>query len=146
MKLYNFLEIFGEYISTDKYRNMLKNTLFTDLHINKEEQSMSALLHIDIFDNIMCLKAVAGEVKNSLSLKRVEFDYVLPPEALKYECFPMLLRVVKKSVPQTNGFLDQIETTFVDFAIFNIADIAITIGAILLAIYAIFFDKDAKNG
>ena len=114
MKLYNFLEIFGEYISTDKYRSMLKNTLFTDLHINKEEQSMTALLHIDIFDNIMCLKAVAGEVKSSLSLKRVEFDYVLPPEALKYECFPMLLRVVKKSVPQTNGFLDQIETTFVD--------------------------------
>ena len=114
MKLYNFPEIFGEYISTDKYRGMLKNTLFTDLHINKEEQSMTALLHIDIFENIMCLKAVAGEVKNSLSLKKVEFDYVLPPEALKYECFPMLLRVVKKSVPQTNGFLDQIETTFVD--------------------------------
>ncbi|MBR5270903.1 MAG: signal peptidase II [Clostridia bacterium] len=45
------------------------------------------------------------------------------------------------------GFVvDFIETTFVDFAIFNIADIAITVGAILLAIYAIFFDKDAKNG
>ena len=77
MKLYNFLEIFGEYISTEKYRSMLKNTLFTDLHINKDEHSLSALLHIDIFDNIMCLKAVAGEIKSSLSLKKVEFDYIL---------------------------------------------------------------------
>ena len=36
MKLYNFLEIFGEYVATDKYRQMLRNTLFTDLNINKE--------------------------------------------------------------------------------------------------------------
>ena len=114
MKLYNFPEIFGEYIATEKYRSMLRNTLFTDLHINKEDRSMTALLHVDIFDNIMCLKAVANEVKESLQLKKVEFEYVLPPEALKYECFPMLLRVVKKSVPQTNGFLDEVETTFVD--------------------------------
>ena len=112
MKLYNFPEIFGEYISTEKYRTMLKNAMFSDLHINKEDKAMTALLHIDTFDNIMCLKAVAGEVKNSLSLKKVEFDYILPPDALKAECFPMLLRVVKKSVPQTNGFLDDIETEF----------------------------------
>lgn len=43
------------------------------------------------------------------------------------------------------GFVvDFIETTFVDFAIFNIADIAITVGAISLAIYLIFFDKEQK--
>ncbi len=114
MKLYNFPEIFGEYIATEKYRSMLRNTLFTDLHINKEESSLTALLHVDTFDNIMCLKAVANEVKSSLKLKSVEFEYVLPPEALKKECFPMLLRVVKKSVPQTNGFLDDIETSFDD--------------------------------
>ncbi len=112
MKLYNFIEIFGEYISTEKYRNMLKNALFTDLHIDKEKMELSALLHIDIFDNIMCLKAVANEVKASLKMKIVEFDFTLPPEALKKECFPMLLRVVKKNVPQTNGFLDEIETSF----------------------------------
>ena len=45
------------------------------------------------------------------------------------------------------GFVvDFIETTFVNFAVFNIADIAITVGAFLLAIYLIFFDKDTKNG
>ncbi len=44
------------------------------------------------------------------------------------------------------GFVvDFIETTFVDFAIFNIADIAITVGALLLAIYVIFFDKDTTS-
>ena len=53
MKLYNFPEIFGEYIATEKYRSMLSNTLFTDLHINKEEGSMSALLHVDAFQNII---------------------------------------------------------------------------------------------
>ncbi len=114
MKLYNWLEIFGEYISTPKYREMLKNTLFTDLYINKADMSLTAVLHVDIFENIMCLKAVAAEIKTALKLKKVEFEYVLPPEALKENCFPMLLKVVKKNVPQTNGFLDEIETKFED--------------------------------
>ena len=43
----NFLEIFGEYVATDKYRQMLRNTLFTDLNINKEDMTMTALLHVD---------------------------------------------------------------------------------------------------
>ena len=114
MKLYNFLEIFGEYVATDKYRQMLRNTLFTDLNINKEDMTMTALLHVDAFENIMCLKAVANEIKTSLKMRNVEFEYVLPPEALNVNCFPMLLKVVKKSVPQTNGFLDEIETHFQD--------------------------------
>ncbi len=112
MRLHNFLDIFGEYISTPRYREMLKNAMFTELHISKANMSVVALLHIDLFENIMCLKAVANEIKTSLKMKMVEFDYVLPPAALKENCFPMLLKVVKKSVPQTNGFLDEIETTF----------------------------------
>ena len=37
--------------------------------------------------------------------------------------------------------IDFIETAFMDFPVFNIADIAITIGAVLLIIHVIFFDK-----
>ena len=48
MKLYNFPEIFGEYISTEKYREMLKNTMFTELHINKDDTSKSFLYFIEI--------------------------------------------------------------------------------------------------
>lgn len=45
------------------------------------------------------------------------------------------------------GFVvDFISTSFIDFPVFNVADIAITCGAVLLAIYIIFFDKDEKNG
>ncbi len=110
--MYNFLEVFGEYIATQKYRDMLKNTNFTDLEINKEEMVMKALLHVDAFSNIMCLKAVANEIKAALRFKRVEFEYVLPPEALTESCFPMLLKVVKVNVPQTNGFIDSVETKF----------------------------------
>ena len=40
------------------------------------------------------------------------------------------------------GFVvDYISLSFMDFPVFNIADIAITVGAVLLVIYTIFFDK-----
>ena len=38
--------------------------------------------------------------------------------------------------------IDFIETAFISFPVFNIADIAITVGAALLIIYVIFFDKE----
>ncbi len=110
--MYNFLDIFGEYVATQKYRDMLKNTSFTDLEINKENMTMSALLHVDAFYNIMCLKAVANEIKTALRFKSVEFEYVLPPEALNDNCFPVLLKVVRVNVPQTNGFFENIDTSF----------------------------------
>ena len=46
------------------------------------------------------------------------------------------------------GFVvDFIETDFIKFPVFNIADIAITFGTILLMIYLLFFDKDGhKDG
>ena len=110
--MYNFLEIFGEYVATPKYRDMLKDTNFTDLEINKDIMSMKALLYVDAFQNIMCLKAVANEIKAALRFKSVEFEYVLPPEALTESCFPMLLKVMRVNVPQTNGFLENIDTSF----------------------------------
>lgn len=43
--------------------------------------------------------------------------------------------------------IDFIETAFISFPVFNIADIAITVGAVLLIVYVIFFDKvNSKKG
>lgn len=45
------------------------------------------------------------------------------------------------------GFVvDFIRTTFINFPVFNIADMAITIGAGLIILYEILFDKEDKNG
>ncbi|MBR2876431.1 MAG: PHP domain-containing protein, partial [Clostridia bacterium] len=107
-----FLDVFGEYISEPKYREMLKDTTFTDLYIHKEDLKLTANLHFKEFKNIMCLKATANEIKIALRFKVVEFNFTLPPEALEYSCFPMLLKVLKVNVPQTNGFLDSSEYTY----------------------------------
>lgn len=41
--------------------------------------------------------------------------------------------------------VDFIQTSFMNFPTFNIADIGITVGAALLIIYTIFYDKEDKN-
>ena len=45
-----------------------------------------------------------------------------------------------------NGFVvDYIELTFINFPVFNIADIAITLGAALMVLYVIVFDKEKNS-
>ncbi|NDO19723.1 signal peptidase II [Lachnospiraceae bacterium MD329] len=42
--------------------------------------------------------------------------------------------------------VDYINLTFINFPVFNIADIGVTVGAALFILYIIFFDKEDKNG
>lgn len=45
------------------------------------------------------------------------------------------------------GFvIDYINLTFMNFPVFNIADIGVTVGAGLFVLYIILFDKEGKNG
>lgn len=43
-----------------------------------------------------------------------------------------------------NFVVDYIEVLFINFPVFNLADIAITIGAVLLMIYVIFFEEKSE--
>lgn len=45
----------------------------------------------------------------------------------------------------SEGVIDFLNPTFIDFAIFNVADSYITIGAVFLAIYVIFIYKEPKK-
>ncbi len=110
----SFNSIFGEYISTRKYLAMLSNAKVLSADIDKENLSLNALISVDLFENIMCLKATADEIKRALSLRSVQIDFVLPPSQLKEECFPVLLRVAKANIPIANGFLEDVEISFDD--------------------------------
>ena len=46
----------------------------------------------------------------------------------------------------TGQVVDMIEPLFVKFAVFNVADCFITCGAILLAVYVLFFDRKKESG
>jgi signal peptidase II len=37
--------------------------------------------------------------------------------------------------------VDFLEFTFIDFPVFNVADICVVFGAIIMIVYALFFDK-----
>ena len=43
------------------------------------------------------------------------------------------------------GFVtDMFQTTFIDFAVFNVADICVTVGGVLAVVYVLFFDRGDK--
>lgn len=42
--------------------------------------------------------------------------------------------------------VDMIKFEFIDFPIFNVADIYLTIGVILMMFYSLFLEKEVKNG
>lgn len=45
------------------------------------------------------------------------------------------------------GFVtDMFATTFIDFAVFNVADICVCVGGALLVLYALFFAQEPKEG
>ncbi len=103
---YDFLTIFGEYIADAKCREMLAAAQFSDLAVNKTALTVNATIYFKKFEDILCLKKAAAEIKNALSMREVNFDYILPQEAFTDNCFPWLIKVVKHNVPQTNGFID----------------------------------------
>ena len=109
-----FLTLFGEYITNDKHRAMLENAYLETASLNPAGGSLSFVLYVDRFENIMCLKAVGNDIKSALRLLSVDIDYRLPVAELCESCFPMLFKVVKVAIPTANGFLDAIEYGFSD--------------------------------
>ncbi len=46
---------------------------------------------------------------------------------------------------RTGAVVDMIELEFIRFAVFNVADIFITLGVVLLMVWAVFFDRKGKG-
>ena len=95
--------------------------------------------------------AVLGVISILFCAFVIVYWYVKKPQSklLKFALSLLLAGAVGNAIDRiARGFVvDFIETTFIKFPVFNIADISITFGTALLMIYLLFFDKDGnKNG
>ncbi|MBR4721184.1 MAG: signal peptidase II [Clostridia bacterium] len=94
---------------------------------------------------------VLGIVSILFCIAVTVYWYIKKPksELLKLSLSLLLAGAVGNAIDRiARGFVvDFIETTFIKFPVFNIADISITFGTVFLMIYLLFFDKDGnKNG
>ena len=99
-----------------------------------------------ILEGKMILLSVISVV---FSVGVVVFWVIKKPESklLKLSLSLLLAGALGNAVDRiAYGFVvDFIQTTFINFPVFNIADIGVTVGAVLLAVYAIFFDETEKK-
>lgn len=95
--------------------------------------------------------AVLGIISVLFCVFVTVYWYVKKPQSkmLKLSFSLLLAGAVGNAIDRiARGFVvDFIETSFIKFPVFNIADISITFGTAFLMIYLLFFDKDgSKNG
>lgn len=95
--------------------------------------------------------AVLGVISVLFCVAVLMFWYFKKPQhsLLKLSLMLLLAGALGNAIDRVfRGYVvDFIETAFIKFPVFNIADISITFGTVLLMVYLLFFDKDGnKNG
>ncbi|NMP37900.1 MAG: PolC-type DNA polymerase III [Clostridiales bacterium] len=106
-----FLEVFGDYVKTPALCESLKNAKIADITINKQACSMRLVISAEHFDDIMCFRELSRSLRETLRLKAVQLDYLLPPDEFSAEICPGIFKVARSKIPQANGFLEDAEVS-----------------------------------
>ena len=101
----SILEFIGEYINAGLREEISGGTV---THINFDDETLQLFITVkfDRYVDDKIIQLVRNEVKNALSINKVNIKGVFPSSAFSQSCAPLLIRVLRDNVAAANGFTE----------------------------------------